>query len=531
MKTAQRVFFFVVLTITYLLFTTPEAFAQTNSYAKPNTNPDVPLNLHTWSQNVMIEVLAAAGCQLTGFDPIQRKPTCLGVDEKTGKIGFVENGGGAIGLLSYAIGATFTKPMGTVDYVDYLASNFGVAKPAYAQTAGIGFSGLSPIINIWIAFRNIVYMVFIIVFVIVGVAIMLRVKIDPRTVMTIENQIPKIIFGLLLVTFSFAIAGFLVDLMWVAIYLTVSVLGPIGNTPATFLSKVATSTNPFQAMNEIGGANGNTGGLSFFITSPAASIAGMVKEVFQEPGIKGFMALFVGAFAAVMGQKSFLATAFKDIPFAGGLIGGFVGATLTYLFTEQLMSFLSGVIANVVIGIAVVWALFRLWFALLSAYIYILLDVVFAPFWIVGGVVPGSPMGFSAWLRSLLGNLLAFPATIGLFVLGALFMRAFNTTGVFVPPLVGNPATGITNPIGALIGLGIIFISPQVVAITKELIKAPQLKQGAAVGQPLAVGLGAINVPKHAQELGMKTYYLKQLAGIRAFQWLNPFLGRASGQD
>lgn len=45
---------------------------------------------------------------------------------------------------------------------------------------------------------------------------MFRVKISPQTVITIQNLLPKIIFALILITFSYAIAGFLMDLMYVA---------------------------------------------------------------------------------------------------------------------------------------------------------------------------------------------------------------------------------------------------------------------------------------------------------------------------
>ena len=84
---------------------------------------------------------------------------------------------------------------------------------------GTGFDGLKPLLPLWTVFRNIVYILFVLVFVIIGVAIMLRLKIDPRTVMTIQNQIPKLIIGILLVTFSFSIAGFLIDIMYTSIYL------------------------------------------------------------------------------------------------------------------------------------------------------------------------------------------------------------------------------------------------------------------------------------------------------------------------
>src|SRR3989344_5325325 len=200
---------------------------QTKSAAvAANTNPDVPNNLHNWTQNVMIEVMSALTCQLAGVDPINPKQSCLGADQATGKIGFLPSPqeGGAIGFMGNMISVLYTPPLHTADYFQDLASNFGLSKHAYAQTTGTGFKSLTPLIGIWSAFRNIVYLFLVIIFVIIGLAIMLRVKIDPRTVMTIQNQIPKIIIGILAVTFSFAIAGFLIDMMYVSIHLTGNII-------------------------------------------------------------------------------------------------------------------------------------------------------------------------------------------------------------------------------------------------------------------------------------------------------------------
>src|SRR3989344_8129172 len=81
---------------------------QTNPYAAPNTNPDVPKNLHTYTQSVMIEVMSALVCQLSGIDPTNVSQKCLGVDPKTGSIGFVEGGGGAVGFMGGMIGMLYT---------------------------------------------------------------------------------------------------------------------------------------------------------------------------------------------------------------------------------------------------------------------------------------------------------------------------------------------------------------------------------------------------------------------------------------
>src|SRR3990167_10171423 len=131
MKSSVRyVLFRSLFVICYLLFVIRPVYAQSinqtpqNSYTAPNTNPDVPKNLHTYSQNVLLEVMAAVSCQLTGIDPVNPKQKCLGVDQKTGKIGFVENGGGAVGVMGNLIAMTFTPPIHTIDYFQNLSQNF-----------------------------------------------------------------------------------------------------------------------------------------------------------------------------------------------------------------------------------------------------------------------------------------------------------------------------------------------------------------------------------------------------------------------
>jgi len=261
MKAVRSLFFTIVFILVLLVFKAP-VFAQTssiadlpqdtistqNQYLAPNTNPDVPRNLHTYTQNVMIEVLSSLLCQVAGVDPINPTQSCLGVDIKTKKIGYVQGGGGALGVMSQGIAILYTPALHTGDYIRYLGQSFGIAKPAHAQ--GVGFDALSPIIPLWTTFRNVSYLFFILIFIVIGVGIMLRSRIDPRTVMTIQNQIPKIIISLILITFSFAIAGFLIDLMYITIYIVYGLLATSGNV-SSLSPAVVQGQNVLQAAGSL----------------------------------------------------------------------------------------------------------------------------------------------------------------------------------------------------------------------------------------------------------------------------------------
>ena len=104
--------------------------------------------------------------------------------------------------------ASFTLPT-SIEYIAQVKDNF-LGKPAYAQ--GIGFQGLQFLLPLWRGFRNMVYVFSTIIFLIIGIMIILRVKVSPQAVITIQSAVPQIITTLILVTFSYAIAGLVIDL-------------------------------------------------------------------------------------------------------------------------------------------------------------------------------------------------------------------------------------------------------------------------------------------------------------------------------
>ena len=534
------IFSFFLLSIFYLLPSVAHANTtpQTN-YPVANTNPNVPNNLHNWTQNVMIEVMSALTCQLAGVDPTNPKQSCLGIDSASGKIGFLPSPqtGGAIGFMGNMIATLYTPPFHTADYFQNLAQNFGISKKTYAQTTGTGFQGLSPLIGVWSAFRNIVYLFLVIIFVVIGLAIMLRVKIDPRTVMTIQNQIPKIIIGILVVTFSFAIAGFLIDLMWVFIYLIYGIFSGISPEVAKSVSGLNPSLLQGKSVLEGATGMGNIHSFSFDIARKGSDI---VKDTlgigptFTElnplniinpldigktnPLDIGKLLLSLGSVIGIptsinpfslliniaslgasvlLGFKTLSLPPPEGFTFSLGWVANLPAAlplmSIVYVGTNALLrEALPFIIIYLIIFIALFTALIRLWFALIMAYVSILIDVVLAPFWIIGGIVPGSPISLSGWLRDLIANLAAFPAVIGMFMLGKVFMDAFTkgTPGQqFVPPLIGNP--GDPSLIGSLIGLGIILMTPNVVNMLKAALKAPKLDTGGAL-KGLGAGAGAL---------------------------------------
>ncbi len=506
--------FFALLLI---FFTAKVSFAQaltptstpTQQYLAPTTDDSVPQNLHTWTQNVMIEVMSSMLCQLTGTDPIDPSQKCLGIDIKNNKVGYVGNNqGGVLGFLTQGIGMMYVPPVHAGDYISYLNQNFGVAKPSYAQ--GTGFTSLNPLVPIWSIFRNLTYLFAVIVFVIIGLAIMLRVRIDPRTVMSIQNQIPKIIIALILITFSFAIIGFLIDLMYISMYLIFSLFSGLASpnfSPAQIGGKTivdaANGLGAFGIVNNVAVAGKDTINLLFGVNPSHTGLLGGGISIIDALGslfnFQGTDWLHFSVIEQIYNIVSFtgaltiannIPCASESVAFIGGL--GCVAqtaleATPLYLglhfFLTDIFPFL---IIWLIVMIAVIITLFRTLLMLLKAYISIILDLIFAPLWIMGGLLPGTnSVGFSPWIRDVVANLSVFPTVYIMILLANVIGAALSgdqvRNGAFSPPFLGNSiAPGF---LGAITSLGLLLMMPEAAKMVKAAFKAPKLELG---------GLGSI---------------------------------------
>src|SRR3989344_3478006 len=305
---------------------------------------------------------------------------------------------------------------------------------------------------------------------------MFRIKIDPRTVMTMQNQIPKVVIALVLITFSYAIAGFLIDLMYVFMYLLFNLLSPyIGDNINL------NATNPVVAIGFLGGAK--------LAANAAWSFGSVISSLLSGGIISQIITAFIGALiGGVVGGIATLGIGGLLTGAAAGVVGGFFGSTI--------IQAIGTAIAFIIISVALLTALFRLWFQLIKAYVSILINTVLAPFWIAGGLIPTSPLNFTNWVRDMAGNLAAFPATLAMFLFAKIFMEMFGANASptnFVPPFVGNP--GDQSRFGSLIGLGILLLTPNVVNLVRQAIKAPQGKLTAGLGQSISIGAGIVGSP------------------------------------
>ena len=347
--------------------------------------------------------------------------------------------GGVFAAVMNLTGHMYNNPPAhTATYVADVIDTTGFAQPAYAQ--GLGFASLDPILNLWKVFRNIAYFFFIIIFVVIGFMIMLRKRISGQAAVTAQQAIPSVIVSLILVTFSYAIAGFMVDLMYVLMFLIIGLFNGISFNMPNGTALTGENILNFSLLHLIG----------FLFTA----------NVNQE-AVGANMSLVSSILESARGTETFVTQ-----------VGGFAG----------------GLTLSLVIAVAVLIGAVRLFFELLKSYAAIILYIVASPLILMFGAIPGKDV-FWPWLKGIIGNLLAFPAVLLMLIIYIEFTArgasdltvTGGSEGGFMPPfLMGNGTAG--NMVGPLLGLAIILGLPDII---KEIKKAAGAGEG-GIGSMLA---------------------------------------------
>lgn len=435
---------------------------------KKTTTPDDPASIG-FSSIVLFDLYnRLSGANIVNFsDPTEVIRRLIGANQKGEPVAKLPDqpmpSKSLYGQLSTVIGLAYSSP--PVSFTQYLASvreniaRHGLVQPAYAQGTGYGFQNLLPILPVWKAFRNVAYFVFILVFVLYGFMIMFRMKINPQNVATFQTAIPKIVMTLLVITFAYAIAGFMIDLMYVVFNLILSVFVASGLivTPDGFWVRLG---------------SGQFGILSSWFFSTFISF-------FFVPG----------ALINVLTQ----------------LPGG-ISTIIDLLLTAAGI----GLIIRLIIIIAVGYSFVKLIFKLFEAYISVIVQVIFSPIILLQDVMPGST-AFGNWLRGIAANLSVFPVTMIMLLLSYIFMiqpllrwtGGGGITGVqslyeqgagFRMPLIGGMGTGLganVNSAGilAVVGFFILMMASKYVDMVKDALKVPPFKYGGALGEALNYGI------------------------------------------
>lgn len=396
--------------------------------------------------------------------------------------------------LSSVINGFSQKPASGVGYITYLSSKVGLPI-ASAQEGGFGFStALQPLLTIWTAARNAAYALMTLAVIILAFMVMFRTRISPQASVTVQSAIPRVIIGLLLITFSYAIAGFVIDLSYVVQGVIAALLSTSGLIDEGSGWDVV---DIFNQMNDVG--------------------AGVV--------------------------------AYGLVVIAWALVGGLTGGAISAIVTGGGAILVAGVIVIIALIIFLI-AFVKIFWVMLRTYVMVLFHVIALPFAALGYVASPSGNMFMSLLRSLIGHVSIF-VTITVVVMFAHLMfwnmsganysalggsdsvtiglfnpyRA-NAQNAFTSPGGGLPGFGATDMsgMGIFIGLVILLMGPSVANNIKSFIITGR---GDREGFSM-VGIGA---GKQVLSIGGDAYAARRSGKVAAAEYAMKTAGTQAGYE
>lgn len=447
------------------------------------------------------------------------------------------------------------RPFSGISYIKQRLQRFSLVPTVHAATVSYGFDVLTPIQALWTASRNIAFGLFVIVAIVFAFMIMFRVKISPQTVIAVQSALPKLIVSLILVTFSYAIAGFLIDLMYV-------VIGVISLVGSQFIVAVL-HVNSVPTWMPVG--------VFDFLTLGQPIPASILPFLNHQLGVIGILFLYIGLFLiclfllTVLSLGGILTTLLSILTGLGmtALVGTGIGVVVIILL----------VLVVIIAFLLILWNMFKVLWMLVKAFANIILLTIFAPFQIaLGTVIPN--FGFNNWLKSFATNLAVFVITGGMVlmmfiflflgvytglggslgnIVGYLFIGSSTLQGIsgqtspYWPPLLG---AGNSSAMLGLLFLAVSFllftILPKVNELIQALISGKPFAYGTAMGEAFGgvglayqktIGPGVAGLQKYGSE-SMTASLATRLADLtkpgaryeKAPQWIKDFLAAAGNK-
>ena len=342
---------------------------------------DITKTATGFSSSMLMEPAAFAVTGQSSTTAVEEAGKCLESINAGGSIDDCGLGEGAYAPTNSLMGATNSLAMmSTPDVIPLnLALYFReqvkdvpiIGAKVYAQGEGRfnNLFGADLAYMLWKTFRNMAYGLVSVFLVVIGIFIMLRKKTDPKTVLTLQAALPKVIISLVLITFSFAIG--------------------------------ATMTNFIFPLRKIS---------DNVLTSVKDDIRGETIE----DGIKGKV---LATFAIPVVIGGLLAQGPGALIGASGLIS--VGA-LSLIFT-------------LVAGLALLIGSILVYIKTLIIYVRMLGSVVFSPLIFAWGAIPGNDAATINWFKGMVAKLLSVVGMYFLLKLSEFIPRYALYSGLFGP--------------------------------------------------------------------------------------------------
>lgn len=529
-----RIMIFVLFMILASIFMIHPAYAQTStssaiplpSYVSP-TSPiytDLLVNnlFHSFSCIAIGQSVIGQPC-LT----YQMTKNAQGMIQRVPMLAQVNTTGGTLSAVTSVIDLMYANPpIRTADYLASVGQGLGIVKEAHAQVTGSGAQVLNPILNLWQVSRNISYVLMIIIFLVIGLMVMFRNKINPQTVITAQAALPGLVIGLIMITFSYFFASLITDTAFIGTNLIGAYFSAAQGGGPSNLTEDLKEKNVLSIMSTFIGSAG--------IPDLNPAVSSIITQLGPGPGT------IISAVASFLSYT--YAYQFGDLP-ATGIAGGYCGissaigilnpvsevtgnaavvsgvfpscvkdATLVaktviaggaaFLAATSPASVISMALYVILIAV-LLYTMFKLLLRLVSCFLTIIFLTVTAPFHFLFASLPGRQGLATGWMLDMLGNILAFPAIIAVFyfvnyLLGSHIQGIGTTTPPFpvtgdplnlsgdgALPLFGNLNIGF---IRMMMAVGALMATPSIPDIISKAIGRVS-QAGQMIGQELGGGM------------------------------------------
>ncbi|MBU1500139.1 hypothetical protein KKE48_04710 [Patescibacteria group bacterium] len=401
------------------------------------------MNYSQFSLNSVDQIIMGLTKKMVNYPALEGETTDTSLLNTTGK----------------AIGFLYNNQPSFIEYLAYEGQRLNLIKPAFAASGG-GWDWLNPTLPIWTISRNVSYLFFVVIFVAVGFMIMFRSKLNPQTVINIQLALPRIVVGLIMVTFSYAISGLLVDVVFLGHGLLRNIVvvesGIKCHTdPDWWPGKVFGDPNTIWEQ----GYDKDTNTCDMSMLTPSAWPFNIMGRFGSEKDGSGIV----------------------DLALSG------IGEIFLGKFTEKLTG-----LFRLIIAFSVISATFKIFFSLLTKYVMIIILVITMPFSFLGSALSAQSSPIKP-LKALLANTISFPITSLLLVLAYYFSSAASGTKDLAPLYMGAFSTTRGDNITAgLVAIGILMSIPTILAAVDKAFEAQPIAQAAT--EQLAGGFRKIPI-------------------------------------
>ena len=343
---------------------------------------DITKTATGFSSSMLIEPTTFAITGQSSTVAIEEAGKCLEAVQTGGSIDDCGLGSGAYAPSNSLMGATSSLAMmSTPDVIPLnLALYFReqikdvpiVGAKVYAQGEGRfnNLFGADLAYMLWKTFRNMAYGLVSVFLVVIGIFIMLRKKTDPKTVLTLQAALPKVVISLVLITFSFAIGATMTNFIF-----------PLRKISDNVLTSVK---------DEIRGETIEDG------------VKVKVLAAFAIPAVIGGL---IGATAG---------------PAIGALTGGLSIGAISFMFM--------GIFALTLLIVTIL-----VYIKTLLIYVRMLGSVVFSPLIFAWGAIPGNDAATINWFKGMVAKLLSVVGMYFLLKLSEFIPRYAFYSGLFGP--------------------------------------------------------------------------------------------------